>query len=196
MLCRAPISETGKECSRKALPGETYCEEHIYLQADSIDDSGENVSELVQEPFAITEFHSIVKRLRYKPLSAIAAAVVEDDPIIAYSLREVLECFGCPDVEVYALGKPIIEDMRAGRQFDLVTIDVRLADGSSGLTLCNLIRQQGEPHPLIICVSGFIDDDELQTHRGRLYDVYIQKPFEFMHLFKTIVITLARRNVI
>lgn len=69
---------------------------------------------------------------------------------------------------------------------DLVLLDVHLAGGESGLTVCNQIREHVKPAPPIVFLTGDMDPElaeRCQTAGGR--DV-LHKPFSPLELLQRI----------
>ncbi|MEZ6184740.1 MAG: response regulator [Planctomycetota bacterium] len=74
---------------------------------------------------------------------------------------------------------------------DLVLLDVHLAGGESGLTICNQIRETVQPAPPIVFLTGDMDPElaeRCQTAGGR--DV-LHKPFSPLELLQRIARLLS-----
>lgn len=82
--------------------------------------------------------------------------VVDDDPVIAYTLARVLEARGYAAAEAHSISEAIA--LLRESQFDLALIDYKLADGSSGLTLASFIDKH-YPDMGIVMISGDPDVD-------------------------------------
>ncbi|MFO7734270.1 MAG: sigma-54 dependent transcriptional regulator [Candidatus Aminicenantes bacterium] len=110
--------------------------------------------------------------------------VIEDDPLVAESLRKVIERAGHSAV----CAARVDEGIRAVRSqaFDIVFCDVRMPDGS-GLDILPEIRARC-PAPEVIVMTGFGDPDgaELAIKLGA-WD-YVEKPLSV----KDVTLTIER----
>ncbi len=111
---------------------------------------------------------------------ALRVLVVDDEPLIRWSLSEVLGARGCHVVEAGdARGvRKVVREMPL--DFDVVLLDYRLPD-SDGLSLLPLIRQQS-PDAQVILMTAFgtqeLVRDALELGACRV----IGKPFDMEEL--------------
>ncbi len=91
--------------------------------------------------------------LRRRRRSLGRALVVEDDAILGMALADALHGGGAKSVEVCAsIGDAMtkLETMR----FDIVILDVHLADRSDGWALAELVKELGPKPPRIVFSTG------------------------------------------
>lgn len=103
--------------------------------------------------------------------------IVEDDPQIAFIVKEMLEEKGY-EVTWATTGLEGHEDFKLGK-FDLVLIDLMLPE-MDGFTLCKHIRLTSDVPILII--SAKQDDVDKVKSLGLGADDYIEKPFSLVEL--------------
>ena len=116
--------------------------------------------------------------------------LVEDDPIITSTLSELLETEG------YTMGTCATQDAAiaaAARKpcpFDLVLLDVTLAQGN-GFAVCNAVKQASPKTPVIFLTAS---GDEFNTVTGLTMgaDDYVAKPFRPRELLARISVVLRR----
>lgn len=101
--------------------------------------------------------------------------VVEDDPLIRQSLREMLEAWGyaCDDV-----GDGLVAwELLQACPYDLMLLDLSLP-GLDGLALCRRLRQAAGHQPMVLMLTGrdTNSDNVLGLEQGA--DDYMVKPFD------------------
>jgi len=101
--------------------------------------------------------------------------VVEDDPLILTSLREMVEAWGYACDEA-ADGQLAWELLRAC-PYDLVLLDLNLP-GIDGLTLCRRLRQAGGHQPLLLMLTARDTNRDEVVGLDQGADDYMVKPFD------------------
>jgi DNA-binding response OmpR family regulator len=101
--------------------------------------------------------------------------VVEDDPLILTSLREMVEAWGYACDEA-ADGQLAWELLRAC-PYDLVLLDLNLP-GIDGLTLCRRLRQSGGHQPLLLMLTARDTNRDKVVGLDQGADDYMVKPFD------------------
>ena len=100
-----------------------------------------------------------------QPLSGLDILMLEDEALVAFDVEELLLQNGARTVEITS-SVVVAREIVTARQFSLVLLDVKLADGS-GLELLPLFRRLQMP---VIVTTGYsgLEVDELRV---------IQKPY-------------------
>lgn len=80
--------------------------------------------------------------------------VIEDEPMIALELSQLMEDLGKTVVGVAATQREAVE-MARGKHIDLILADVQLADGSSGMDAVSDIRSNAADPCPVIFVTAF-----------------------------------------
>jgi DNA-binding response OmpR family regulator len=113
--------------------------------------------------------------------------IVEDDPIIVDSLSAFLrgEGFSCDT----ACGQRQALEMFAAAEYDMVLLDVALADGS-GFVVCSAIKSQRDTPVIFLTASG--DEHSVVTGLELGADDYISKPFRPRELVSRMKAVLRR----
>lgn len=122
------------------------------------------------------------------PLSGLDLLIVEDDADLRQTLVEVVESSGARAAQ--AAGGREAWRLMAGRRFDVVVTDVRMADGD-GLELLRLVRGRPDAGPPVLLISGHADltPDEA---RARGAAALLAKPFGMEVLIGAIATALGR----
>jgi PAS domain S-box-containing protein len=118
--------------------------------------------------------------------------VVEDEPIVAWDLRETLEKLGHKVVDLVVSGAEAIDRAAANRP-DLVLMDIRLEGELDGISAGNEIYH----HLKIPVVYLTAHADELTLERAIKTSPfgYIVKPFQSQSLQSTIKVALQRHQL-
>lgn len=101
--------------------------------------------------------------------------VVEDDPLIRTSLRDMVEAWGyaCDDT---GDGEAAWDMVRACT-YDLILLDLNLP-GLDGLSLCRRIRENRGPQPLILMLTARDTNLDRVAGLDQGADDYLVKPFD------------------
>ena len=101
--------------------------------------------------------------------------VVEDDPVIRTSLRDMVEAWGyaCDDT---GDGEAAWDMVRAC-PYDLILLDLNLP-GLDGLSVCRRIRERRGPQPLILMLTARDTSGDRVTGLDQGADDYVVKPFD------------------
>lgn len=101
--------------------------------------------------------------------------VVEDDPQIRHSLREMVQAWGyaCDDIG----DGEAAWDMVQVCAYDLILLDLNLP-GLDGMTLCRRIRGRGGPQPLILMLTARDTNADRVCGLDLGADEYVVKPFD------------------
>jgi two-component system, OmpR family, response regulator len=115
--------------------------------------------------------------------------VVEDDPTVRATVRIAFETEGY-QVQAECDGLAI-EAVADGFRPDLAILDVRLAQGPSGLSMAGLLRGNGSDLPIIFLTAADDVDDRLAGFRAG-GDDYLTKPFAIAELLARVQALLRR----
>ncbi len=99
--------------------------------------------------------------------------IIEDEPLIAYDLEQIVEELGHRLIGVARTLKEATA-LATGKQPGLVLADIQLADGSSGIDAVDEILKQGEAPVIFITAFPIL----LLTGKGPEPTFLIAKPFE------------------
>jgi len=114
--------------------------------------------------------------------------VVEDDEVLAFTLRDDLELEGYT-VEVVGDGVSACSRAKVGR-FDLILLDVMLP-GRDGFEVCRDVRRAGLRMPIILLTARAQESDKvLGLETGA--DDYVTKPFSARELRARVRAALRR----
>jgi DNA-binding response OmpR family regulator len=116
--------------------------------------------------------------------------VIEDNPDLAYGLRNNLEIEGY-EVEVAKDGTRGLSRARAGRP-DLVVLDLMLP-GMDGFRVLRAMREEGIAMPVLILTARGEEADKIRGLRLGADD-YVTKPFGVLELLARIEALLRRVN--
>ncbi|TZF83616.1 response regulator transcription factor [Pedobacter sp. BS3] len=124
-------------------------------------------------------------------MSEVRICLVEDDEQVASFVKKGLteqgyEVEHAPDVES---AKKLVQHAA----FQLLLIDIMLANGSNGIELCRYIRQQDDTLPILMLTALGTTDDKVAGLKAGADD-YLVKPFHFAELLARIEALLRRRR--
>jgi len=122
------------------------------------------------------------------PMPAKRILVIEDNPDLAYGLRNNLEIEGY-DVEVAKDGTKGLSRAKAG-QPDLVVLDLMLP-GMDGFRVLRALRDDGHGMPVLILTARGEEADKVRGLRLGADD-YVTKPFGVLELLARIEALLRR----
>jgi len=108
--------------------------------------------------------------------------IVEDEPELLEILALELKLSGY-DVATAADGQTAMNILKA-RPVDLVISDLYMP-GQDGLQLVDYLNQQISPRPLIVLISGAINNDD-PLPEGRQVEAQLAKPFDSLALHAVI----------
>jgi two-component system OmpR family response regulator len=118
--------------------------------------------------------------------------VVEDEEHLAYGIKFNLEAEGHA-VTTAADGQTALGLLdRGDPPVDLVVLDLMLP-GMSGYAVCEQIRAQGNPVPVVMLTARTLVEDRIRGFDAGT-DVYLQKPFDLEELLSVVRNLLARRS--
>jgi two-component system, repressor protein LuxO len=120
----------------------------------------------------------------------LAVLVVDDEPLIRWSLRQSLVDRG-HSVATAANGADAINEiLNAGRSFDVVILDYRLSDRQD-LTLLEDVRRLS-PESVVMMMTAFGDDNMRTGARERGAHAVIDKPFQVTRFVSLVESSVAR----
>ena len=118
--------------------------------------------------------------------------VVEDEQHLAIGIKFNLESEGYR-VTVVGDGQTALAAIEAADPpIDLVVLDLMLP-GMSGYAVCEAIRGQGNPLPVVMLTARTLVEDRIRGFDAGT-DVYLQKPFDLEELLSVVRNLLARRG--
>jgi DNA-binding response OmpR family regulator len=115
-----------------------------------------------------------------RPLSGLDILMLEDEPLVALDIEELLLQNGARTVEITA-SVATAREIVTSRPFSAIVLDVKLSDGS-GLELLPLLRSLQIPAVIATGYSG-LEVDGLPV---------IQKPYSGTHLVNVIAAIALR----
>ncbi len=123
---------------------------------------------------------------------AVKILIVEDDLPIAIMMRYLLARAGC-ETKVATTGKEMMQLAEAG-DFDLITLDVDLPDGS-GFKLCSRLKEHPRLRdtPVVIISGRSCLEDQQQGLDAGAVD-YIIKPFRAFEFAPQLLSNLKRQK--
>jgi DNA-binding response OmpR family regulator len=119
----------------------------------------------------------------------VKVLVVEDDPLILSSLREMVESWGYACDE--AADGELAWELLRGCSYDLVLLDLHLPR-LDGLALCRRLRQSGGHQPLVLMLTARDTNRDKVVGLDQGADDYMIKPFD-PDLLRARVQALLRR---
>jgi DNA-binding NtrC family response regulator len=118
--------------------------------------------------------HAAVETPRHRAL------IVDDEPLIRWSISEALHDHGYSVVEA-GTGRAAIQELTGSHDpFDAIVLDFRLAD-SNDFSLLSRIQNLA-PRTRIIMMSAHCTDEMAQEARARGVYKFVNKPFEISTL--------------
>jgi DNA-binding NtrC family response regulator len=117
--------------------------------------------------------------------------VVDDEPLIRWSLAEALRDLGY-DVEDAADGRTACERVSQAPPFDVVLLDFRLPD-SNDLRLFSRLRQLA-PAARIVLMTAYGTADVISEALARGAFRVLSKPFEIEHVASLVSEASGRRS--
>ena len=117
--------------------------------------------------------------------------VVDDEPMIRWTLIEALRSWGYETIEAGTVGTALIAF--DNEQPSMVLLDINLPDGS-GLDLLSEIKRRGPQVVVIMITANVMVEDTIAALRGGAYD-FIGKPINLNELEVTIRNGLETRQL-
>ena len=108
--------------------------------------------------------------------------VVDDDPGVRYTVREILDSAGL-QVEDVDSGERALERVRSGH-FDLVITDLRMP-GMDGLSLLRALQREARPPRVILITAHGSERVAVDAMKAGAWD-YFHKPFELEELLAVV----------
>lgn len=118
--------------------------------------------------------------------------VVEDEQHLAIGIKFNLESEGYCVTAVGDGPAAVAAVESADPPVDLVVLDLMLP-GMSGYAVCEAIRSQGNPVPVVMLTARTLVEDRIRGFDAGT-DVYLQKPFDLEELLSVIRNLLGRRS--
>ena len=100
--------------------------------------------------------------------------LVEDDHTMRSLMQTLLEMEGFIVVTGAVQAKALVQDLHTEKP-DLLVMDVRLADGISGIDLLKTLREDPELHDTRVIMTSGMDYAEASLAAGA--DAFLQKPY-------------------
>ncbi len=116
-----------------------------------------------------------------------AVLIVEDNPIIAYDLKDCLQDSGYKIAGV-AHNANAAYDLLKGGQIEIAILDIHLGTGDSGIDIASHI--QSEHKIPFVFLTSFSDQKTLEEAREQGPFGYLVKPFQEATLLTTIQVAL------
>jgi DNA-binding LytR/AlgR family response regulator len=124
-------------------------------------------------------------------MNKVKVLIVEDELIIAESLKVMLEAMGYDVPAIFTSGKTALEHFKPGFA-DIIVMDIHLADNTNGIDTSIEIRKVSTA-PIIYIT----DDKDEYTRKKAIYETntvqYISKPFSRLDI--SIAIDLAMKAI-
>lgn len=102
--------------------------------------------------------------------------IVEDEPIIAENVSDILEELGYKVVGIAESLKEVQELLEEGLEFDIVLEDVQIIGEADGIEVAAYICEHRDAH--IVFVTSFSDDVTIKRIRAANPSGYIVKPYK------------------
>ncbi len=122
-------------------------------------------------------------------LEKVSILVVEDESIIALTIKEMLNQYGYSGIEVVGSGEKAIEAYRE-KEFGLVLMDIRLRGKLDGIETAQYLLSIREA--LVIFITAFSDKEALDRAKTVNPYGYLMKPFKGSDIHTCIQVALNR----
>jgi two-component system response regulator LytT len=123
-------------------------------------------------------------------LDNLNVLLVDDEPIIAYSMQSMLEAMGIQHFEIVHSKEDAISKIETG-QIKLAILDINLGEGEEGIALASLCAQKDIP---FFYVTSYNDLETLNKAIKTAPGAYVEKPFMVSNLYAALNLTLQRFN--
>lgn len=125
------------------------------------------------------------------PLTGLTVLLVEDQPLIAMDVEDMLSSFGAAAVVVASTVEEARSALRQSARPDLAVLDFVLGNGETSEALADELSTNGVP---VVCVSGMDSLDRMGGMPSPLQKaVFVEKPVDPALLREAIVQVLRSR---
>ncbi|NJN45679.1 MAG: response regulator [Candidatus Competibacteraceae bacterium] len=125
-------------------------------------------------------------------MSKARIMVVEDEGVVALSLRKKLEGLGYEVPAIFASGEEAVSQVAAIHP-DMVLMDIMLAGEMDGVTTAAQIKSR---HPVpVVYLTAYSDEKTLERAKVTAPSGYLLKPFEGRELRSTVEMALFRHTM-
>ncbi len=118
--------------------------------------------------------------------------IVEDDPNIADTLKDMLEALGHTVVDVFDNGKAVL-DYLDNNTPELILLDIQIKGNMDGLEVAGNIKQLGDV-PFVF-TTAFADEDTLKKATAHSPYGYIVKPYGMKDIYAAIEIAMNNHKL-
>lgn len=132
-------------------------------------------------------------RSNHPNLTGVRSLVVEDEPVVANTLRRLLASVGAL-VSIAPTAAKARSALDQDAEWRLILLDQKLPDGD-GLDLLDRIESLS-PRPALVAVSGFLQESKRALRLQAFRAMLLPKPFDRDDLFSAVsdAFTLAARS--
>ncbi len=115
-----------------------------------------------------------------RPAAMLSIFVVDDNILSADALAQLLHTYGYPTEALYS-GRALLKRLTM-RVPDVILLDIDLGD-MSGYTVAEKMHALHlNPQPILIALSGYGSDDDIERSRGEGFAHYLVKPVNITHV--------------
>lgn len=125
------------------------------------------------------------------PKKLLNILVVDDEPVIAFSIRKMLLNMEFHRIEM-AHDQEAAKEYLLTKKVDLAVLDINLGEGQEGIFLAELCKQKGIP---FLYVSSYADSLTLDRAIRTAPGAYVVKPFLPANLYASVEITLSKLEI-
>ncbi|MBL4710350.1 MAG: response regulator transcription factor [Flavobacteriales bacterium] len=123
-------------------------------------------------------------------LNQLNVLLVDDEPIIAYSIQSTLEEMGFQKFEIVHSKAEALEKIESCK-IDLAILDINLGEGEEGIALAKSCAQNNIP---FFYVTSYNDTTTLDKALVTAPGAYVEKPFMPSNLYAAIKLTLQQAS--
>ncbi len=124
-------------------------------------------------------------------MEKIKVMIVEDERIIAESIKMALEKFNFDVCGIEAWGENVADDIENLKP-ELVLMDIRLKGAMTGVQAAAIIKEKYDLP--VVFLTSYSDDKTIQNAKFTYPYGYLVKPFDERELYATIEIALFKHN--
>lgn len=121
-------------------------------------------------------------------LSLLNVLLVDDEPIIAYSIQSTLQEMGFRKFEIVHAKTDALIKIESG-EFDFAILDINLGEGEEGIELALSCTQNDIP---FFYVTSYNDTETLDKAIKTAPSAYVEKPFMPSNLYTAVNLTLQQ----